>query len=125
MLSGRHSPRRLAAICACFMVYDTVIRAAFSRTWSMAFISAVLVLASNSLIKPTGLSKGGLVSSATFSIYPFSSIWLMILCTKAICFWFRDWSLIKAEKACMAASWSSLAILRTSKPKGVSPNSRV
>ena len=30
----------------------------------------------------------------------------------------RDWN------ACIAASWSSFAILRTSRPKGVSPYSR-
>ena len=60
---------------------------AFSRTSLIAFISAVLVLTSNNFKKLIGLSNGGFCKTATFSIYPFCSIWLIILWTELICRW--------------------------------------
>ena len=48
--------------------YDAAIWIALSRIYSMVSSKKVRVLASNSFIKLTGLSNGGFVSSATFSI---------------------------------------------------------
>lgn len=59
---------------------------AFSRTVLMVSTSSFLVFASKSLRKLMGLSKGGFVKSAGFSMYPFNSMCWMTLWTKAICF---------------------------------------